>query len=78
MRSLDAFCIPVEVLMHLTALERLDLEEMDNGAGHVSLSALQQLTLLRLNRVEDSDLAAIAGCSNLQALCLGSELLLNL
>ena len=59
--------------MHLTALERCHLEEMDNGAGHVSLSALQQLTLLRLNRVEDSDLAAIAGCSNLQTLCLGSE-----
>lgn len=75
LRVLEAHQVPAEVLMQLTALERLRVEEIGSRAGGSTyilsrLSALQRLTQLHLSRAGDEDLLAIAGCTGLRALCL--------
>ena len=75
LRVLQAYQVPAEVLMQLTALERLRVEEIGSRAGGPTcilsrLSALQRLTQLHLSCAGDEHLPAIAGCTGLRALCL--------
>lgn len=75
LRILEAFRVPREVLLQLTALERLSLDFMliSTGQPTCSLSALQRLTSLDLHYVREDELYAAAGCSGLRTLCLHGE-----
>jgi hypothetical protein len=74
LRVLEVFEVPAEVLVQLTALERLRVEQIGSRDGSTCilhrLSALQRLTQLHLSCAGDEDLPAIAGCTGLRALCL--------
>lgn len=74
LRVLEAFLVPAESLVRLTALERLSLDSMMRSAGQPtrSLSALQRLTPLHLNYAADQHLLAFAGCTGMRALYLTS------
>ena len=55
LRVLETVCVPTEVLVQLTALERLTLTSMPGTTEQptCSLSALQRLTLLDLHYITD-------------------------
>jgi hypothetical protein len=80
LQVLEAYLVPAEALVQLTALERLSLDTTMSSEGQptCSLSALQRLTLLHFNYAGDEDLLAIAGCTGLRSLCLTSESLFQL
>jgi hypothetical protein len=75
LRVLEAFCVHTEVLMQLTALERLTLASMLGTTERptCSLSALRRLTFLDLQFVNEEDLHVAAGCPGLRTLCLNGE-----
>jgi hypothetical protein len=74
LRVLQAFRVPVDVLARLTALESLTLDDTIGGAAEAGcgLSALQQLTRLRLGGAADAEMRLIDGCTGLRTLCLRS------
>jgi hypothetical protein len=72
LRVLHASTAPVELLLQLTALEALTLDEKEDAAPVTCrLSALQRLTMLQLGHwVGKAELDMIGGCTSLRTLCL--------
>ena len=75
LRALKAYCVAVEAVAGLTALERLSLVELEQHdyleAGTTcGLSVLQRLTLLRLSDPGRAELESFASCTGLRTLSL--------